>query len=484
MYYEHTVFMEPSSLQIVSANSDCTITVDEEALRCILTKNEIKDRYLSIISIAGVFRQGKSFLLNFLLRYLRIKYREMRDVTDWLKAEDGPLKGFSWSSGSKRHTTGIHMWSEVFLTEKPTGERVAILLIDTQGGFDHQTTFEDCARIFAFSTLISSVQIFNVMRSIKQYDLTHLQCFGGYGSLMTNCMSVPFQNLCFLVRDWACPYEKPYGAEGGSAYLQEVFNSPQKEVKDQIENLKGLFNELSCFLLPYPGRIVDASDSFDGNLDDIDEIFKIQVAQFVTNLLSPENVVLKTISGHRVKAEDLLCYVHEYSNVLKGDSLPKIDTIFKATVEAQHKSASSQAFKLYKRNMDVECRRSPRGWTMEELYKRHTTNKKRAVDLYKQVKKFDDAVVFDKYLVELKESMDVEFQHYRQINEEKVREFEENRRRLEERINLTKEMSSGSGGLSTLGTGEKIGVAAGVIGAGLAFAFGASKLFGQKGSND
>ncbi|XP_044265988.1 atlastin-like isoform X2 [Tribolium madens] len=476
--------MEPNSLQIVNANSDRTITVDEEALRCILTKNEIKDRYLSIISIAGVFRQGKSFLLNFLLRYLRIKYLEMRDVTDWLKAEDGPLKGFSWSSGSKRHTTGIHMWSEVFLTEKPTGEKIAIILIDTQGAFDHQTTFEDCARIFAFSTLISSVQIFNVMRSIKQYDLTHLQCFGGYGSMMTNCMSVPFQNLCFLVRDWACPYEKPYGAEGGNAYLQEVFDSSEKEVKDQIENLKGLFSEMSCFLLPYPGRIVDASDTFDGNLNDIDEVFKIQVKEFVTNLLSPENVLLKTISGHRVKAEELLCYIHEYSNILKGDSLPKIDTIFKATVEAQHKLASSQAFKSYKKNMDFECRRSPRGWTIEDLYQRHASNKKKAVDFYSKVKKIDDTAVYDKYLIELKHSMDAEFQHYRKINDEKVRQYEESKRKLEERINSTRREMAGGSGMSTLGTGEKVGLAAGVIGGALALAFGASKLFNHKGSNE
>lgn len=50
----------------------------------------------------------------------------MRDVTEWLQEEDGPLKGFSWLSGSRRHTTGIHMWSEIFLTKVPTGEEVCI----------------------------------------------------------------------------------------------------------------------------------------------------------------------------------------------------------------------------------------------------------------------------------------------------------------------------------------------------------------------
>jgi hypothetical protein len=65
--------MEPHSIQIINSNSDNTITLDDEALRSIFARDEIKDRYVSVISVTGVFRQGKSFLLNFLLRYLRMK---------------------------------------------------------------------------------------------------------------------------------------------------------------------------------------------------------------------------------------------------------------------------------------------------------------------------------------------------------------------------------------------------------------------------
>lgn len=67
------------------------------------------------------------------------------------------------------------MWPQVFLADLPSGEEVAIFLIDTQGAFDHLTSFNDCATIFAFSTLISSLQIFNVMHQIKLTDLEHLQ---------------------------------------------------------------------------------------------------------------------------------------------------------------------------------------------------------------------------------------------------------------------------------------------------------------------
>lgn len=52
-----------------------------------------------------------------------------KNGSDWLGRDDIPLEGFSWRGGSERDTTGILMWSEVFLTEfERTGEKVLIKL--------------------------------------------------------------------------------------------------------------------------------------------------------------------------------------------------------------------------------------------------------------------------------------------------------------------------------------------------------------------
>jgi len=101
----------------------------------------------------------------------------------WLGKDEDPLTGFSWRGGSDRVTTGIYMWSDIFLHDYPNGRKVAIILLDTQGTFDSLSTVKDCATVFALSTMLSSVQIYNLSQNIQEDDLQHLQLFTEYGRL-------------------------------------------------------------------------------------------------------------------------------------------------------------------------------------------------------------------------------------------------------------------------------------------------------------
>ena len=62
----------PSSghaIQIINlSNHSLELRMNE--LRPILEADDIKDRHIVVVSIAGAFRQGKSFLLNFFIKYL------------------------------------------------------------------------------------------------------------------------------------------------------------------------------------------------------------------------------------------------------------------------------------------------------------------------------------------------------------------------------------------------------------------------------
>ena len=74
--------------------------------------------------------------------------------------EDRELTSFAWRGGQERQTTGIWMWSEPFLrTPKGSNEQVAVLLMDTQGMFDNETSMALTAQIFGLSTFVSSFQV-------------------------------------------------------------------------------------------------------------------------------------------------------------------------------------------------------------------------------------------------------------------------------------------------------------------------------------
>jgi atlastin len=117
-----------------------------------------------------------------------------------------PLFGFSWRSGSARDTSGIVMWNDAFLhTDENSGDDLAIVVMDTQGLFDNETTSVDNSRIFALGTLISSIQVLNLLNIIQEDQLQYLEFatkFAKYASIESENSTKPFQRLMFLIRDW------------------------------------------------------------------------------------------------------------------------------------------------------------------------------------------------------------------------------------------------------------------------------------------
>lgn len=114
----------------------------------------------------------------------------------------------------------------MFQIMNAAGEEIVVLLMDTQGVFDRNTTLKDSTSIFSLSVLLSSVQIFNVKQNIQADDLRHLELFVEFGRLIKTehnpgCPEKPFQDLIFLVRDWSYHAENSYGWEGGQKVLEK-----------------------------------------------------------------------------------------------------------------------------------------------------------------------------------------------------------------------------------------------------------------------
>uniref|UniRef100_A0A8C6ML20 GB1/RHD3-type G domain-containing protein n=1 Tax=Moschus moschiferus TaxID=68415 RepID=A0A8C6ML20_MOSMO len=349
------VMKKPCPVQIVLAHEDDhNFELDEEALEQILLQEHIPDLNIVVVSVAGAFRKGKSFLLDFMLRYMYNK-----DSQSWIGGNNEPLTGFTWRGGCERETTGIQVWNAVFVIERPNGTKVAVLLMDTQGAFDSQSTIKDCATVFALSTMTGSVQVYNLSQNIQEDDLQHLQLFTEYGRLaMEEIYQKPFQTLMFLIRDWSYPYEHSYGLEGGKQFLEkrlQVKQNQHEELQNVRKHIHNCFSNLGCFLLPHPGLKVATNPSFDGRLKDIDEEFKRELRNLVPLLLAPENLVEKEISGSKVTCRDLVEYFKAYIKIYQGEELPHPKSMLQATAEANNLAAVAGAREIYCKSMEQVC---------------------------------------------------------------------------------------------------------------------------------
>ena len=58
-------------IEIVLAREEHKFELNTEALEKVLLGEDVRDKPVVVVSVAGAFRKGKSFLLDFLLRYLQ-----------------------------------------------------------------------------------------------------------------------------------------------------------------------------------------------------------------------------------------------------------------------------------------------------------------------------------------------------------------------------------------------------------------------------
>ncbi|XP_040080590.1 atlastin-2 isoform X2 [Oryx dammah] len=381
------VMKKPCPVQIVLAHEDDhNFELDEEALEQILLQEHIRDLNIVVVSVAGAFRKGKSFLLDFMLRYMYNK-----DSQSWIGGNNEPLTGFTWRGGCERETTGIQVWNEVFVIKRPNGTKVAVLLMDTQGAFDSQSTIKDCATVFALSTMTSSVQVYNLSQNIQEDDLQHLQLFTEYGRLaMEEIYQKPFQTLMFLIRDWSYPYEHSYGLEGGKQFLEkrlQVKQNQHEELQNVRKHIHNCFSNLGCFLLPHPGLKVATNPSFDGRLKDIDEEFKRELRNLVPLLLAPENLVEKEISGSKVTCRDLVEYFKAYIKIYQGEELPHPKSMLQATAEANNLAAVAGAREIYCKSMEQVCGGDKPYIAPSDLERKHLDLKEVAIKQFRSVKK-------------------------------------------------------------------------------------------------
>jgi atlastin len=400
----------PSACQIVSIGTEAdsyAFTFHEEELNCILSKVPAGWK-VCVISVVGAFRTGKSFLLSWFLRYLEEHcVRKSNDANKVNVTDDGKKwyervqilnqheGSFDWRGGTQRNTTGMWMWSDPYFLSRDNGEEVAILLVDTQGMFDHETTVGLTAAIFGLSTLLSSYQIYNVDKRIQEDNLQQLALFSEYGRMAFEAeekaaaMGViepteedeesstdmgevereaekaaahrkePFQKIQFLVRDWQnFDTEDETDIDGMEsemqAYLDHVLaERVASDLKETREQITSCFEEVSCFMMTHPGFAV-VKNKYEGDVSKIDSLFLALLDRYCHKVFDCKSLQPKTVRGRELSAVELGTYIKAYAQMFEeiGSHFPKAETMLDATSRANNTNAITASIALYTEKMN------------------------------------------------------------------------------------------------------------------------------------
>ncbi|CDW55934.1 atlastin [Trichuris trichiura] len=381
-----------------------SFTLNEHALSEVLLHPSVADKSVSIVSVAGAFRRGKSFMLNFFLKYLR---NEVLLGVEWLNDDASSLEGFSWRGGAERDTSGVLLWSQPFVLLITF--RSFIIVLKGRCPLNSERL---CLRFLVFLRRY----IYNLSQNIQEDDLQHLQLFTEYGRLALEDNVKPFQVsfLNSLVKNLTAPLIEELSIS--RTRLELSLRTQHPELQQLRQHISTCFTDISCFLMPHPGLKVATSPNFHGQLSDIEVEFKRQLMNFVPQILAPNNLVIKKINGREICCRELLEYFRSYMKVFAGEDLPEPKSMLLATAEANNLAAVANARALYCNEMEEVCGGDTPYLAPEELEGQHMEKRSKSIRMFKNVRKMGGEEYSLSFLNTLEAELNACFENYVKLN--------------------------------------------------------------------
>jgi len=318
-------FQFPSRpLPLIEIRGEDELVVNEETA-LLLSKIECP---VCPVVVVGLYRTGKSTLLNMLRR-------ELDDDTAAAEDDDDDEAGFEVGPSVERCTRGIWVWGRPLFAYENGGERPtkAALLLDTEGVGGLEADAQYDARIFALSCLVASSLVYNSLGSIDEHAISqlsfvarlseHVTFFsssssrgggGGGGDDDANRsdeseaetvskLSEFMPSFTWVVRDFSLELASSDGeAITADEYLEAALRPQRGYDASALERnrlrhvIKAFFRSRACRTLVRP--CVDETDlSFVDRLDDskLRPRFLRELDEFRDHLFAPEKLQPKTL---------------------------------------------------------------------------------------------------------------------------------------------------------------------------------------------
>ena len=444
-------YVSGKPLQVIRIDMDKNeVVVNDEAMD-ILQKN-IEDTgvtRLSIVSMMGAFRTGKSFMLDVFLRYLRfgdavgpdhqphlpnVPRDQEYPVPEWLLKEGENLKdgdgksGFHWRGGMEKCTEGIWIWSRPFVRKLPgSEEKVAVIIMDTQGAWDSRLTKEQSATVFGLTAVLSSKQIYNISKQIQEDKIGNLHYFMEFANAAIRVQgggseeeAKAFQTLEFLVRDWPNfedDWERTRCEMQAKAHLAAHMDPNQAaDGTATIEALHNMFNNITAYCLPHPGLKIEKSN-WTGDIADLDRDFLRFLDAYVHTVFD-KDLAAKSIMNQDLTGKSFGPILRAFVEAFK-DAAPAATSFADAMSQSTSLLAKDAAFKKYSDDMEqfLKVSAGVKPELLEEKNKQLTEN---AVQAFKHKACFGTNEKIDEFKQELVADIVREYVNFQAKNSRKL----------------------------------------------------------------
>ena len=337
----------PIQFITIDNNGMCQLTKESEQLISKINSN------VAVICIAGIYRSGKSYLLNRLL---------------------GRQDGFEIGPTIASCTKGLWIWGEPIKIKNSNTE---VLIIDTEGlasAFEDRNESIDMV-IFCLSLLLSSLFIYNSMKNIDESAIENLALvlnfakkiqskFKEVGNYVSN-----FPSFMWVLRDFALELIDEKGnAITPKQYLENALreenmnntslSSLNQGVIEEInkkndirKTLKLFFTERECYTLIRPVneekklKLIDKLPT-----EELRPEFLEQMNTLVTKVF--DYVKPKQIQGSFMNGKMYINLIKMYIQAMNSNSLPDVKTSWKIVVETQMEAMFKKSMNYYTDEME------------------------------------------------------------------------------------------------------------------------------------
>ena len=356
-----------------------------------------------VISVAGMYRTGKSYLINRMLLNRQ--------------------KGFSVGPTVNPCTKGLWIWSKPIFGDGGKGKRLPLLLIDTEGFGALDTDSNHDIRIFTLAILLSSYFLYNSVGGIDESALQNLNFVinlskfirlkSGDTETDPEELSNLFPSFLWVLRDFSLQLIDDNGENiTPKEYLEKVLEGTKniQDPKNKIRKLiKAYFKDRDCYTMVRPL-------TNENKLQNLEDMPPEQLRpEFLEQIIGLRKKVLgrvkvKTLNGKPLNGEMYLNLVKGLIGALNSGNVPNIENTWLSMCKVESYKAFEEAEQIYENYLKENLEN-----TDDPLEDIHKEAKEQALEHYKNKSLGEVAA---EYLKQLKSKIKEKYSYYLKVQDE------------------------------------------------------------------